>query len=242
MRLHAQNIRNIFFAAALFSAGPAQMCRVFGDEKQDRTAASQPAEKQITKEDARAAMKILLPLEIAFKSAKTDEEKRAVSEKIFAAQEKFTHLFGVGPELHITFEYHGKTYTVPVDCDKMMLRLTKGGFVLVVTPAGLEPIHTQIMLGTDYANSEAEKAYTATASSMYTPIDHKDAQAWLQHVFAPAPGETYHSTHNVDRSVIRQVEEACVKPLQHLNDALVEVLKEDNEKKQAQHSAPQPGQ
>lgn len=199
-----QNLSTIFMAAALVVA----------------VSQVQAAENSI--KTAKDAKELLYPLEVALKQAAKipDEAQRlkaqqAASTAIFQAQQKLTTLFGAGAEGAISFAHRGKNYTVQIDADKGMLRLTRNGFVLDATPSLVEPIHEAVMTGVKVVNVDQERNMTSVATGMKLPLSHPKAKSYYQHLFS---GAGYRSEHDVNPAVITQaMNEICRPVVDRLN-------------------------
>ena len=213
------NLRSVFLATAILTSSVAASAQTNAPEAEANTPV--------------AAMNLLRPIELAISASnkiadpaqKTAEYKKAW-DALCDAQKKIKTLYGEGAESAFVFVHAGKTYTVYINCDDALLRLTSKGFAIVPTQALVEPIHLAVMTGMTYFDPEQEKkekAFAYSASNLVMPLFDRMSDGYRHHIFAPdkAKGEKHLSTHNIDPALIdRVLAEICEPRTRALNERL----------------------
>lgn len=182
---------------------------------------SEPAEAQ--QRDilsSREAFVHLYPKAVAIGKGDLATQQQATA-NLINAQRDIQNLFGPGQDGSSTFTHNGRTLTASYDCDDAFMTVGKGGFVLTATPKFMENFHAVINGATASIDYNVEKRMLAVSASALMPLDHPDASAYKQHMFAPAAGENYRSAHNIDQGIVnRALNEVCGTKLNALNTDL----------------------
>ncbi len=170
-------------------------------------AAQQPAAADGTIDTAKEALSLLYPAALAVDNAQKSgniEAQRAAGQQMINAQRQITELFGKGPEGSLSYNYHGRDITVPIDGDLAFISvraftanedivrengdvIEKGKkylqFFMQPTLAMTTQFHLALNGIAPDPNRDVEKDMMTTSGTSLYPIGQKSTKFAATHIF-----------------------------------------------------------
>lgn len=171
-------------------------------------AAQQPAAADGTIDTAKEALTLLYPAALAVDKAQKSgniEEQRAAGQQMVSAQRQISELFGKGPEGTLSYNYHGREISVPIDGDLAFINvraftanenivrengnvIEKGKkylqFVMKPTLAMTTQFHLALNGIAPDPNRDIEADMMTTSRTSLYPIGQKSTKPAATHIFS----------------------------------------------------------